>query len=120
MATGIKAAQANSILDTLFGTSFIKLHVGDPGAAGTANPAANTTRKSVTWASASGGSKASGADLLWSSVPNTETYTHWSAWDDVTAGNFEASGTVSGGAVTASNDFKVASGGLTFGLTVAA
>lgn len=52
----------NAILDAIFNNTalqeasrFVKLHIGDPGEAGTANAAAETTRKSVTGAAASGG-----------------------------------------------------------------
>ena len=52
MATGISSTLANAWLDALgnatsfsVATPYIKLHVGDPGANGTANPATETTRK---------------------------------------------------------------------------
>ena len=47
MATGVASASAASSLDTILGTSanrWVKLHTADPGAAGTSNAAANTTR----------------------------------------------------------------------------
>jgi hypothetical protein len=47
----------NAILDALFNNTslavaarYVKLHTGDPGEAGTANAAGETTRKSVTGA----------------------------------------------------------------------
>ena len=58
-----------AFLDTLRNVSFavaspyIKLHLGDPGEAGTANPAAETTRKAVSFSAASSGSMASSATV---------------------------------------------------------
>ena len=50
MATGIAVGQANLILDALCRSVaydvtafFLKLHLGDPGSAGTTSPAAHTT-----------------------------------------------------------------------------
>ncbi len=73
---------------------FIKLHIGDPGADGTGNPAANTERQQVTFATiTSPGSSVEGsaqaltdAVVEWLNLPATETYSHISFWDDVTAG----------------------------------
>ena len=48
-----------AFLNTLRNTSFavanpyVKLHLGDPGEDGTANPAAETTRKAITFSAAS-------------------------------------------------------------------
>lgn len=121
MATGLASADINSALDTIFtGTQWIQLHTGDPGAAGTANVATNNTRDSVTWAAASGGSKATAADAAWTSVSTTETYTHFSVWSASSAGTFHGSGTVTGGGVTAGQDFTIPSGSLTMSITGAA
>lgn len=128
MAVGLKPTVANSEGDALFNataftgpaTLFVKLHIGDPGAAGTSSAAANTTRKSIDFGAYSAGSAASVTAQAWTSVPNTETYTHMTIWDDVSAGNFLASGTVSGGAVTAGNDFTLAIGAVTTTYNLAA
>jgi hypothetical protein len=96
MTTGLSAVNlANKWLDVLSGTTFtglsgffVKLHTGDPGAAGANNPSAVTTRKAVTWSAASGGSKSqASAPSAWA-MTTTETITHVSFWDAVTAGNF--------------------------------
>jgi hypothetical protein len=66
MATGFAASVSNDVLDALclngslstlpLAALWIKLHTGDPGAAGTANAATNTTRKQATFGTpASGG-----------------------------------------------------------------
>jgi len=66
---------------------YAQLHIGDPGAAGTSNPSALTTRSAVTFSAASGGA------LALSNTPSftmtaTETISHVSYWDASTSGNF--------------------------------
>ena len=68
-------------------TVYVKLHTADPGEAATSSAASETTRKSVSWSSAASGSIVSSATVEWTSVASTEVYTHWSLWDDSTAGN---------------------------------
>jgi len=106
----------NALLDTLGNTSFVvsssyvKLHLGDPGEDGTANAAAETSRKLVSWSAASSGSKSSSATLSWTNVSTTETYTHWSLWDASTAGNCLWTGALSSSAaVTAGDTFEITS-----------
>jgi len=95
MAVGLHGVNlANRWLDMLGGTAFTapattaaRLHTGDPGAAGTANTSANTTRVAYTWAAASAGSKAISNAPSWSSwASGTETLTHVASWDSATAG----------------------------------
>ena len=104
------------LLDTLSGTSYsaagsyVKLHTGDPGEDGTANAASNTSRQSASWSAASSGSKATSATITWTNVSATETYTHWSLWDNSTAGNCLWSGALSTSAsVTAGDTFQITS-----------
>jgi hypothetical protein len=121
VATGIAPASAASSLDTvLTGTVYVKLHLTDPGAAGANGAAVNTTRAPVTFAAASGGSKTSNADATWTSVSTTETYAFFSLWTASSGGTFLYSGTVTGGAVTAGQDFKIPSGSLVANITPAA
>lgn len=130
MAVGLKASVAAAILDALFrsvawsepAAIWIKLHTGDPGANGTANAAANTTRKQASFAAASGGSITTDDDLEWLNVPNAETYSHWSAWDDETAGNFVVSDDLAASrAVLVGDNFVIAAGDIDVTLgTVAA
>jgi hypothetical protein len=91
---------ANKWLNMLSGTAFtaptntyVKLYVGDPGSAGTANASANTTRVVLAWAAASAGSKAIQATLpAWASwASGTETISHIGVFDDLTAGEFKYS-----------------------------
>ena len=91
-------------------TVYIKLHTGDPGEEGTSNAASETTRKSASWSAASSGSIATSATLEWTNVSNTETYSHWSAWDNSTAGNCLWTGALSSSAaVTAGDTFQITS-----------
>ena len=126
MATGLSAYLANSFLNALgnataysVATPYIKLHVGDPGANGTTNPAVETTRKSVSFAVAANGAIASDADISWTNIAGSEDATHFTAWDNLTAGNFLFSGTITGNPYTAGDTYTIASGSLTASLTVA-
>jgi hypothetical protein len=98
MAVGLHSVNlANKWLDMLAGTAFtaptsanMKLHTADPGAAGTTAASAETLRKALTWSAASGGSKAIAATLpSWTSwAAGTETISHATVWDNITAGVF--------------------------------
>lgn len=104
MTTGLHTSNlANRWLDMLGATAFtaptnvyVKLHTGDPGAAGTANASAETTRKQITWSAAASGSKSMNGTLSWTSwAAGTETISHISIWDNSTAGNVLWSGQLS-------------------------
>lgn len=95
MAAGISSYLANKLLDHAFrnvtytppASIWAKMHTGDPGAAGTANASAQTTRVQTTFAAAASGS------IPISNTPEftlnaTETISHVSFWDASTAGNF--------------------------------
>jgi hypothetical protein len=121
MTLGFSTAAANTHLDNEGTTySWVKLHVGDPGGAGTSNAATETTRKQVTWASASAASKASSADLVWTSVAGSEDFSHFSLWTASSAGSFGGSGLITANAVTSGDTFTIPSGSLTLTLPVAA
>jgi len=86
------------------------LHTGDPGEDGTANAASESTRKAVSFAAASGGSMSSSGTVEWTNVAATETYTHWSLWDALSAGNALWSGALaSSAAVVAGDTFQITS-----------
>ena len=126
MATGISAYLANAWLNALGNatsfsvtTAYVKLHVGDPGSAGTSNAATETTRKSVSFAAASNGALASDADVTWTNIAGSQDATHFTAWDNATTGNFLFSGTITGNAYTAGDTYTISSAGLTVSLTVA-
>ena len=126
MATGISTYLANKWLDALGNNTafsvtacYVQLHVGDPGAAGTANAATETTRKSVSFAAASGGSIASDADVTWTNISGSQDATFFTAWDGITGGTFLFSGTITGNPYTAGDTYTIATGSLTASLTVA-
>ena len=105
-----------ALLDTLRNQSFavaatyVKLHTGDAGEAGTSNAATETTRKSISFSAASSGSMASSATVEWTNVAATETYSHWSLWDASTGGNCLWTGALSSSAaVTAGDTFQITS-----------
>lgn len=96
MAVGLSTTNlANKWLDMLGGTAFtapsgtyVKLHQGDPGSAGTANASAVTTRSELTLTSASSGAVAlTGTQPSWS-MTASEVISHISVWDAATGGDF--------------------------------
>ncbi|MGH3987827.1 MAG: phage tail fiber protein [Pseudonocardiaceae bacterium] len=101
MAVGLAAATANSILNVYRNTAyaaitnvFVKLHIGDPGAAGTANASAVTTRNEVTWNAPSGGSMTLNT-LAGYSMTASETISHVSFWTASSGGTFLQSAALS-------------------------
>lgn len=114
MATGLSSTAANGALDSsiLAGYTWIKLHVGSPGSAGTTNAATETTRHQATWAASSGGAAKNSGAITWTNVAGSETYTHFSVWSASTAGTFGFSGTLTANAVTAGDTFTIADQGI--------
>ena len=87
---------------------YVKLHTADAGEAGTTSAATETTRKVAAWATAASGAIATSATIEWTNVAATETYSHWSLWDDVSAGNCLWTGALSSSAaVTAGDTFQI-------------
>lgn len=83
MTVGIKSSEADSILDTLLGsTPAFTIHVGDPGAAGTSNPSAgDSSKKTGAAGSSSAGTKAmTGTTGPWTNGGTSETISHVAAW----------------------------------------
>ena len=126
MATGLSTYLCNSFLNALGNNTsyavtqvYVKLHVGDPGSAATANAATETTRKSVSFAAASAGAIASDADISWTNIAGSQDATHFSAWDSLTAGNFLFSGNITANPYTAGDTYTISSGNLSASLTVA-
>lgn len=114
----------SALLDALFNNAslavaarYVKLHIGDPGEAGTSNAAGETTRKSVTGAAAASGTFTSVNDLVWTSVSTSETYSYVSIWDHVSAGNCLWTGALTASkAVNSGDTFTIATGSLTVSL----
>jgi len=87
---------------------WVKLHLGDPGETGVTAPAVNTVRQSVTFSAASGGTSTSSNTPTWTSVSTSETYSHISLWDNVSAGNCFGSGALAASkAVIAGDTFQL-------------
>ena len=117
MATGISSYLADELLDAVgnassfsVGTVYIKLHIGDPGANGTSNPATETTRKSASFGAASAGTLTSDADITWTNIAGSQDATFFTAWDSLTTGNFLFSGSITGNAYTAGDTYVIPSG----------
>ena len=125
MATGLSTYLANAFLDSVgnatafsVSTAYVKLHVADPGANGTANAATETTRKSVSFSAASVGLLTSDAAITWTNIAGSQDATYFTAWDSLTTGNFLFSGTITGNPYTAGDTYTIPSGSLTVSLTV--
>jgi hypothetical protein len=125
MALGLSPVAGVALLTDWAATyDWVKLHVGDPGPAGTANPASNTTRIEVTWDTPD--SSTAGVvtmthtdDLDWVSVPASEDYTHVSVWDASTGGVFGGSGLITADPVTVGNSFGLPAEAITVSQPVA-
>ncbi len=129
MTTGVSTTVLNAWLDGLGNAAnwtapaafWCKLHLGDPGANGTANPAANTTRKQASFAAATGATITTDADIDWTNVPNAETYAYASFWDASVAGTFFASGILTVPRTVAVGDnFTIATGDIDIAIGPAA
>jgi hypothetical protein len=119
-------ATANAILNAICNNTsyavaqtYMKLHIADPGAAGTTSPATETTRQAVSWGTAASGSIANDTAITWVSIAGSQDATHFSLWDNVSAGNFLGSGTITANAYTAGDTYNIAIGAATLTLTVA-
>ena len=126
MAVGISSYAANALFNAIgnntsfaVAQAYIQLHVGDPGAAGTANTATETTRKSVSFGAASGGAISNDAEIEWTSISGSQDATHFSLWDASTSGNYLGSGTITANSYTAGDTYTIAVGDLDLSLTVA-
>lgn len=120
MATSWGPTAGDAALDTLLATySWIKLHIGAPGAAGTSNPAVETTRKQATWTVAAAGAASNSNLLQWTNVAASEDYTFFTVWTASTAGTFGFSGTITANAVSIGQTFEIAIGDLDVVLTLA-
>ena len=126
MAHGLSAYLCNSWLDALANNTsyavaqvYIKLHTGDPGAAGTANAATETTRKAASFGVAVAGAINSDADISWTNITGSQDASHFTAWDSLTVGNFLFSGNITANPYTAGDTYTISSGNLSASLTVA-
>lgn len=115
MSDYLENAIGNALRGGGNGTSFTapaavyaKLHTGDPGEAGTSNAATETTRKAVEFGAASGGVISLSNSPSWTNVAATETYSHISLWDNISAGNCLGAGALTSSvSVTAGDTFNL-------------
>ena len=128
MATGIAASQAKIALDAIKDDGpYVQLHIGDPGANGTANRATERSRKSVTFSAASNttGIMTNSAPVQWTGILGSEDATHFSLWRGTGAatdgtGTFCYSGTITANAYTAGDTYTVAASAFTLTISGAA
>jgi hypothetical protein len=95
--TGQSQSHADAVLNVMRGadypafTPWLQVHVGDPGPAGTANPATVTDRRSPAFAAPSGGHMSAPA-VSWEVWPGEpEDITHVTLWDAEQSGTFKLS-----------------------------
>lgn len=123
----IAVGEANKILDAWVGRTtytanvavYAKLHLADPGAAGTTSPAVEATRQLVTFGAAAASQTISNtAAITWTAVSTTETITHLSFWTASTAGTFLGSAALNTSAVaTAGDNINLAIGAFDVSIT---
>lgn len=126
MATGwAQAVAADFLAAKAAAFPWVKLHVGDPGAAMTANPAVETDRLQVTWGSVTLALDGKSVEIEWTNDPEwtavggTEDYTHVSGWSLVSAGSPGWSGELTADAVVIGNDFRIPAGAYTLRVPIA-
>jgi hypothetical protein len=126
MTVGISVTLANALLNAVFRSTpyaepdavYAKLHIGDPGAAGTTNAAGNTTRQQIVCGvDAASGTISNTAVVTWTNVNTAEDYTHITIWDSATAGTFVASGTITANPVLVGDTFTLPIGDLDINFT---
>lgn len=95
MPAGVAVYTADSVVNWLRGVAppsvsglYVKLHTGNPGAAGNSAASAVTTRRQATMNAASGGSITLNAMSGSWAMTTAETVNHISVWDAATGGNF--------------------------------
>lgn len=121
MAEGLSPTAAGQALTALKGVyTFAKLHVGPPGAAGTANPAVETDRVAATFpATVTTQSMTNTNTMTWTAVAGTEDYTHISFWTAASGGTFGMSGVITANPVTTGDTFQLDPSSVTVSLPVA-
>lgn len=98
---------------------YCSLHTADPGETGASEATGGSyARQAITFAAASnpGGTKATSADLVFTSMP-ASTITHVGVWDASSAGNFLVGGALAASkTLNAGDTFRITSGNLTVSL----
>ena len=99
-------AMLNGIRNTSFAipTTYVQLHTGVPGASGTANVSAVTTRQTATWAAATGGALGTFTPPTAWNMTTGETISYISVWSATSAGTFYWSAQLSVSKTVANGD----------------
>lgn len=123
----LATASLNQALDAYVGRTnytanaavYAKLHLGDPGSAGTSNAAVETTRALVTFGDAAASAAISNtAAIEWTNVSTSETYSHVSFWTASSGGTFLGRDDLSStAAMTAGQTFRIPIGDLDVTIT---
>jgi hypothetical protein len=118
--------ERNKMLDAVSGRAdytapvdfYAQLHIGDPGAAGTSNIAAHTTRVIATFGSAaSAGAITTTADTTFTALTANETITFISFWSASSGGTFLGSDDITAAAVVINDELKIPTGDLDLAIT---
>ncbi len=131
MATGFKPTVAQSILNAVVNnttwtagvtTLYVKLHISDPGVAAANGAATETTRQAATFgvASATTGVVTNDGAVTWTNIQGTQDATHFSVWDDPTAGNLLWTGVIVANGYTVGDTYTFDIGSFSLALTIAA
>lgn len=112
MAEGLSQLEAIDLLaDLATRALYMQLHIGAPGPNGTANIAAETDRKSVTWGTPAlvgvAVEMTHTNDLTWPGVAGSEDYTHASFWTLASGGTFRISGLITASPVISGDDWEL-------------
>lgn len=76
-------AEKNTMLDAVTGIDGVRLHSGDPGAAGTSNPL-GAGISSATFSAASAGRRYLSSDVTVTGLTPSQSVTYFSAWRGAT------------------------------------
>jgi hypothetical protein len=116
MAEGWGPTAGNAAITTVAGAYVnMQLHTAAPGAAGATAIATETSRKAVTWGTASNGSIASVTNTVtWTGIAGSQDATHFTMWSVITAGTgtFGFSGTITANPYTAGDSLSFAPGSI--------
>lgn len=118
---GYLVAGSNTALNAVAAAyTWVKLHIGDPGSAGTANPAVETRRMQVSWTTSTANLIESSAAVSLTSVAASEDYTHYTVMSASTAGTAGFSGTITANPVVAGDTITFGAGTFDTSHTLAA
>ena len=121
MAGWLSTAGANALLDgtALPATLYVKLHTGNPGAAGANNAATHTTRVAFTRDAAASGATQNVSDIVFTSLTNTETISHISLWSASSGGTCWGIGALTASkSVTAGDSLTITDSDLDMSFTI--